>query len=374
MLIYLVVFAFAIAFTMFGEYNLKKNSRKVGTVCFVIAVVIPCVLAALRKPGVGIDSGTYAYTDFQIARTSSSFSAYYIRSSVREVLYTIIVYLTSRISSSFFLLYFISQLLIIAPVYYSLFLIKDRRKELSLAVSYCAFLFLYYNLSLNIIRQSMATSFILLGYTLYKLNRKLIASTALLFICAVLIHSFAIIVAPSTILLDKIINDNKKDLWKKILIVGTILLAVINVDSIILLVAKIAPGIMTKYVNTFNYINRSGLSYGDTLMKLVFFIACVVATKKKVRKKEFSLKSYTFLGAVGMAFQFVSIVSEYLIRISYYYQFFMIVPIGSFYASFVKNNKITMKVVSVILLFLYWYIVYVNWDWHGTMPFELASQ
>lgn len=332
------------------------------------------MLAALRKPGVGIDSGTYAYTDFQIARTSSSFSAYYIRSSVREVLYTIIVYLTSRISSSFFLLYFISQLLIIAPVYYSLFLIKDRRKELSLAVSYCAFLFLYYNLSLNIIRQSMATSFILLGYTLYKLNRKLIASTALLFICAVLIHSFAIIVAPSTILLDKIINDYKKDLWKKILIVGTILLAVINVDSIILLVAKIAPGIMTKYVNTFNYINRSGLSYGDTLMKLVFFIACVVATKKKVRKKEFSLKSYTFLGAVGMAFQFVSIVSEYLIRISYYYQFFMIVPIGSFYASFVKNNKITMKVVSVILLFLYWYIVYVNWDWHGTMPFELASQ
>ena len=189
-----------------------------------------------------------------------------------------------------------------------------------------------------------------------------------------MIHSFAIIVAPSTILLDKIINDYKKDLWKKILIVGTILLAVINVDSIILLVAKIAPGIMTKYVNTFNYINRSGLSYGDTLMKLVFFIACVVATKKKVRKKEFSLKSYTFLGAVGMAFQFVSIVSEYLIRISYYYQFFMIVPIGSFYASFVKNNKITMKVVSVILLFLYWYIVYVNWDWHGTMPFELASQ
>ena len=351
----------------------------------MIAVLIPCIIAGLRAPGVGIDSGTYAYTDFLIALRSNSFSSYFLHSSVKEILYPIIVYLSSRISNHFFVLYFVSQLLINGPVYIALYLIKKERKDFSIVISYAAFLFIYYNLSLSVIRQSMATSYILLGYTIYKICKRYNIRTILLYICAILTHTFALAIVASLIIFDKIVNDTKKELWKKALILFVIIVAIVNVNRILTLVSSLLPGIMTKYMNTFNYLDVSGLSYGDTLMKVIFFIMCVLATYKTSKKvgvditstknysSIFSLKNYTFFGAIGILFQFISIISEYLVRISYYYQFFMIIPVGVFYLAFSKKERIIIKITSVLLLFMYWYIVYANWNWHGTMPYEFAT-
>lgn len=385
MIIYIITFLFTIVFTILCEYELKKHRKKRPVLFSAIAVFIPCIIAGLRAPGVGIDSGTYAYTDFLIALRSCNFSSYYLHSAVKEILYPIIVYVSSRISDHFFVLYFFSQLLINGPVYIALFMIKRERKDFSIVISYAAFLFLYYNLSLSVIRQSMATSYIILGYTIYKITKKYNIKTILLYACAALTHTFALAIIASIVILDRIINDTRKELWKKALIIFVIIAAIANVNRILVLASSLLPGIMTKYINTFNYLDVSGLSYGDTLMKVVFFLMCVTATYKNTQNRNIdiarkesngnvlSLKNYTFFGAIGILFQFISIISEYLVRISYYYQFFMIIPIGVFYTAFTKKERPLMKIVSVLLLFMYWYIVYASWNWHGTMPFEFAT-
>ena len=374
MLEYLITIILSISFCIFSEKKIiKPKHKRVAIFLSIMAVLIPCVLAGLREPGVGIDSGTYAYTDFMVAKRYNAFSTYYLHSAVKEILYPVLVYVSSRVTDSFFVLFFISQVLIIAPVYATLYLIKKRRPDFSMIISYAAFLFLYYNLSLSIIRQCMATSFVVLGYTIYKLNKKYKKSSIILFVLAVLSHSTAIVLILSIILLDWIINDQKKEIWKKMLIIAAIMVVVLNIQNIVLLAAKFLPSLMARYIDTFNTIDRSGLSNGDTLMKLVFFIMCLLGTKRDTGKNEMLLSSYTFIGAIGIIFQFVSIFSEYLIRISYYFQFFMIIPIGLVHTAFSKESKQWVKIGTVLLLFAYWYIVYVSWGWHGTVPFKFAA-
>ena len=77
MLIYLGTFAASVGIAAYGEHlRTKKNNEKGFYLCLALAVLVMAVLAGLRDPSIGTDSGSVlCRCRIQASRPSCSFAS-----------------------------------------------------------------------------------------------------------------------------------------------------------------------------------------------------------------------------------------------------------------------------------------------------------
>ena len=103
--------------------------------------------------------------------------------------YALLNYVISRISDSPHIFYFFVGLIINANILYSILNIGNK---INIAIAWGTFLFLYYPTTLNLLRQSISVSMILLGISMIYKKSSIIKST-IPFICACLFHNSAVV-------------------------------------------------------------------------------------------------------------------------------------------------------------------------------------
>lgn len=263
MLIYILTFAISLFFV----YRAQLSNSIVGVVIFCfLGALIPSFVAGVRDLSIGVDISVYAEPCYNLAETTD-FDVYTIQSARWGVLFPLLIYGGYLMGSLSWGLGFV-EFFICMNVLIALFLL---RRKMSVVIGYFLFLFLFYNMSFNLMRQSMALACCSLAFSLMLKSKWKIAVIPL--ILGFLSHSSVLIF--SLLLLEfylLVVKRNKKGLYEKVIYLG-IPLVIIMYQKI--LDTTIVLGIVSNHYEAYG---EGNVTFFHIQIRCPNFVFCFYAT------------------------------------------------------------------------------------------------
>lgn len=383
---YLFLFALCLILAVMLDGIECADSARILVLSLVVVFALS-LFAGLRADCVGTDTQEYARPLFEIAISQSSFASFVEQEWQRswgwttvdsiEVGYLFLVWLCSRVGS-FHLLLFLTAFLIVAP-FFSTFVL--RRKDMSVAFALFVFLFLYFNMTLNMMRQWISMSLMLLALIGVGGNRRGVKSQVLsvsLLLVAFLFHKTAILGFALWALRACFNRIDPKKLCFAIIVLA--LAAILSVGSIRDFLIYFG---LNSYAN-YLYGGNIHFSITQTILRLPFFIAAVYLCKYKLLVESESW-FYFCLASLGLFSAQIAALGGQAARIGLYVDIF-ILPTAAALAFEVirlvseRNLKLTElrsspsfapTVLIALYCIAYWGYIYVFKGNSETIPYLL---
>lgn len=347
-----------------------------------LALILPCVLAGFRELSVGTDTGKYVLNYYRVAPEFESFHDYkvFINDNFlsNDTLYMLLSYIFGKMGIPFSVLLFIFELLIIVPTYFS---IKNfSKKDSNIMAGMMFFYLMMYNLSLNMVRQSIAIAFALLGFSILvrsgtnSSRKDLIKSIVLLFV-AIGFHDSAIIMLPIYILY-KFYSDKRINRKLKIstsVIIGTLcIIGLVFHYPILIMIGE--SGI---YPKALLYLERHytfDINYLGTLLNILL-LAIVYFNRKNFAKKNINSQFLILLAFMNLSIGFIGTFITYSQRIAYYMLFILMLDISPLLSFDKIKDILSMRkeylyfLSLCVITILHWIIVIAVNNGNETLPY-----
>ncbi|MGZ7863356.1 EpsG family protein [Ligilactobacillus salivarius] len=378
MIIYIVCFIFSLIFS----YGYEKSNIKL---LMAISLFFPVAIAAFRADIIGTDVQVYARQLYNIAINSKNFDEFlnmkwyaiwrFKEVSEFELGYTILVYLSAKLKSFTFLLG-CTQFLTIFPLYLSLNRYKNRYKYI-VTIGLSIYYLLFFNMSLNMMRQWIAMTMIMLAYVYLK-DSKYVQST-IIFIIAVLFHRTAII-GLGVLITYVLLRKNKREIFLKfstkrynlnivifITIITLLITTVLSNSFRIMLTNLLGLSDYSTYVNGTVAISINQI-YTDIPVLLLFLM---------IWKRRKNIEDYTFLTFCvfsNIVLSQLSSVMAYSSRIVLYISVFKMLIVPIYLNNLQGRLKKIITLILILLLYsIYWYYTYVIKGTDATVPYVFAN-
>lgn len=380
MVVYWLSFLISLALIGFTE----KKHKVTFMFASVVAILIPCLVAALRAETVGTDVGIYVKPMFDAANKADNFSQYWNSfwfSKWRfrfvyehEIGFSAMLYGVTKATGSLGWVLFLIQALTIVPIYSALAM---DRKNIPVWPGMMVYYFAYYNSTLNMMRQWIAMGFLLLAFQM--LRRKKYFPCLLIMVVAFLFHYSTLIILPifavyfflrlfrkKTLVEGNLRISGKTFMVLLVFAAGIVLL--MNLNMILSLIVKLGMTRFTPYLSG----NALTMQIGQIIIRLPL-LCMVLVSWPQFRKATPEAPFFLAILLVELlAAQMISI-AEAALRISYYFAFFSIIIVPYLF----KYQKTTFhkRGVSVVLIgfyVFYWFYLYV---YHGsceTLPYRFS--
>lgn len=378
MAVYLIGFSLS---TLLIAYAQKKRLSVFLTVS-IIALLIPCLIAGLRAQNVGTDVMVYAKNLTNSAIQADSVGEYfrsywyldwrnmYVQDI--EPAFSLLVYLVAKLTNSLGAVLFAIQAVTILPIYAAL---ARNRKNAPVWLGMLIFYFLYYNATLNLMRQWMALSFLLLAYQMLRERKPVL--TVLFCAVAFLFHFSAVIVIAVYGIYwllwvcrrNYIAHQNLQIQVSSALAVtlfAAAMLAVMNLPLIIKLLSMVGFDRYNNYLEG----EQFSLMLNQIILRLPL-LAVLIIGWKDLKRTDRAAAFYLAMVLLDMvAAQLVS-VDVNAIRISYFFSIYAVLWVPTVYqacAPGLKRTTVALLVVAYTLFF--WYFTYVLQIRHQTIPYQ----
>lgn len=384
MYIYILSFALSILLIYIG--NLACFESHIGKVMIIVGLLIPILLATYRSLYVGTDTLVYIKPTFDAAIWNSNYNGYmnYIiprgRVADIEIGYTSFIYFVAKIFGNFQLLLFLSQCLINLNVYLSL---KKTVKKNTIWLGMTIYYLLFFNMSLNAARQTIAMSFILLA-TAFFMEKKLLRSL-LLILVSFLFHKSAIIGIISILIYLVAFEMNKESKIKFKSISKKRVLIFLVIEAIVIF----APNAILFMLNLLSFQNYANYFSGSTnfsisqlLMRFPLVLFILLHWRQLSRNP--IRFYYTAIAMSEIILSQIATRSTYAIRLDYYLQFFYVIGLpyiigydsdSNMSVSRIDVTKFQKKhifcIIAILYLIFYWYIQNVYLGYNDTIPYKL---
>lgn len=365
------VYLFGFLFSLLFLYLSQKNVGKIRFLLIVLGILIPCVIAGFRDPSIGTDVQVYVKPLFERAQKSTNFLEYY-NSNIYyyswradpvksfEIGYVILNYIIAKLFNHLAVMLFIIHAFIIIPIYKAL---KVYSKKVPLWLGMAVFYFMFYNRSLNAMRQFMALS--LLIYAFHYLQNKCYLKYSAVVIFAILFHNSAVV--GFGIMFIYMYINNKRDSFRTInvfIIIGIGLTCLLSTDIIVNIFARIGIVGYSSYISG----NVSFLP-SQIILRLPLIILFVYDWK---RFKSIEKDAYVYL--VIFIFDIftsqLSSVNQVSGRIALFFSIYniFIYPKICTVSKYKYNNYIRTAYLMSYLL-VYWWYQYVYMGYNATVPY-----
>lgn len=349
----------------------KWNRKGIGFAFWsFVALLIPCVLAGLRDPSIGTDVQVYLQQLFDLANRDISFSDYQMSSwwngwkycypSDYELGFSFLVWSVTAITHSFPVLMFAIQAVTIIPVYLGLLRLNQ---EAPLWLGMAVYYFMYFNSTLNVMRQWIAMGILIfaLGYLFKDKKIKYIFCV----VAAMAFHTTALFGFAILALYVYLINCKgsiKRPLIVAIIAAGSLLF----VPTFSSLIPLIGLGDYTVYLGRIYLLPNQLLLRAPALVLLIYYW----------RKGGNPGLACFFFGMLcfEMAFSQLASAEPQSARIAYYFAIISIyyVPI---IASAAKSQSTKLFIVSCVSMYclIFWIYTYVISGASETVPYVINS-
>lgn len=377
MAIYLLCFGVS-CFIIFCIGGAKSRSPRfiLGS---VVALLIPCLLAAFRAEQIGTDVRGYITPLYNAAKESASIKKYWemkIIGSYRnvndfELGFIILVYISAKFFKSKQILLGMIQLLTVVPVYFG---IKRFENRVALWFGMLVYYLMYYNATLNMMRQWIAMG--LLIYAFKDLLEKKYIRYIIVILLGMLFHRSALIGVAFIALrvffdiylcrysINIGIGLKLSSDFRKVLLLLLICCIVFYVPEIVLYILR-----LTGLSSYRHYFYNSQIHFGmrQFIVRSPILVLLIINIKKMQCQMD-----YKFL--FGMAICdtiFSNYVSggEYMYRVACWFAGFNIYS----YPLLLENLKVRyrkiMKVAVIAYLILYWWYYFCYKRSHQTVPY-----
>ncbi len=385
MAIYLISF-----FTSCLLLNLsEKNKNKLGVrfILTIIALFIPCALAFLRHYSIGTDIQVYVKRLFECAQNSSSFVEYlnmhwfsiwknnYVYDY--EIGFTGMIYFATKITNNLQFILASIHILIVFPIYFGIR--KFRSLDKSLWLSMLTFYLMFYNVSLNIMRQYIAIAIMFYGISclLNETNGKIkfwvTLPIAILFhnsaLLGILIYIIYMLVYKNEKLMIKI-SKHRFSVQKIFLFLIFIFgIVIITNSSIIVKILEILN--IERYEN---YVRGTVSFVRSSIIKIIPIVILLFFIGKKFvneNKDAYFLLSMFIVDCIIVQF---SSVNPYAIRIGYFFSIFNVVLFPSLCNLHKDGRDNKMILFVVVYLLFYWYYNFVFIGANETIPYVFYNK
>ena len=380
MAIYIITFIISdILFALGAKGHNKKTF-------WFFAILLPCLLAACRADTIGTDTSYYPHDLFNNAQNAKSLYEYltsdiyyswqYTPIYQLEFGYTFLIFLIQRIFNNIVVIFFITELLIILPI---VAILNKLENKCPIWLGMLVFYFLYYNVTLNTMRQWIAVSFLLLG-SIYLFDKKPKKYFLFLFI-AVFFHQSALIgififlfykiitMRVSIRINSFIISSTRFNIISEILISIMLIFGLRNV--LYQFAIELGFGRYAAYLN-----GQISFSINQLILQLPIIFLLILEWRNIFNKNENSIENRDYnLFMVGMAILNIfilqlSTISDNTWRISLYFGCFNILLFPVLYeVEKYRHRKIMVIAVICIYLAIYWIYYFVYLGAHDTIPF-----
>ncbi len=395
--IYLSMFTLSVAFAaisekMFKSRNLICSAKHLktlkneqyfylytGIIAAACAIALPCILASVRATSVGNDISVYVLPNYNIAeKMSVSIQSFIEFQGVSncELLFSLLIFLGAKIGSVS-LIFFLTELLIIIPVYYSLWLERD---QLSLPAGLVIYYLLWYSFSLSGMRQSIAMSFILMAFVLWcqgKEKKKILLSVVI----AALFHVSALLVVAIVFILC-IINkvSYKKFKYMNLVVLLGLFIFYRVFENLLAGFLELVQPRYAQYIyeNAETAMDFNSIPMTDLLAKTAPLIYATFIIKKQMPSSTHSKheKFELSLSWLGRYFLLFMVNFKESLRIAFYFDYIYILTLPRSFkiVKCNKNRKVTY--MSIIILFgpllAYWFYNYMVLGVYKTNIFLLS--
>lgn len=379
-MIYIVCFVISIGAIWVTEHSKKGVITKIIT---VVSLILPCLLAALRSPTIGTDYLVYLKPIFEKAINSTSFYEYlnsswysvwrYIYVYDWEIGFTSLIYVVAKFTKSIKICAFFVEALVVFPLYKAInnYLIGNKK-----TIALCIFYFMFFNMSLNNMRQFIAMSFLLLAFSYILSENTNYKKAFISFLVAVLFHktafiglAFYIIYVFITQQLKKKVKREalftKKDHTKKLRKMIFIGIAAILTVYVVLNV----PFVKGLFSNYGWYLSgTSKIMINQLILRLpVIFTYCICWKRQQTSDKYF----FGAILFVELVLSQLAGMSSQTIRITYYCSYFYIFSIP-YFLNYVHKKRNTGKLLMFTMelyFVIYWIYMYVISGAGSTFPY-----
>lgn len=360
MIPYFCVFAIVVLFTIISNYVYKRN-KIFSYICTLASILIICCFAAFRAYTVGTDINVYGFKRFSYAGLYNSIVDYItLKSFGTEYLYHVLNYIVYKTSHSFQLFLFILQLIPVLVVYR---LASKNRTNSTYSLYIICYLFIWFNSSLNILRQTIAIFIVLYAYNY--IEQKKYLKYIIFVLIASLFHSTALICLLMPCM--QIFSNRKNKFLHLFFIVVILFFSYFTLDILLKMISTMP--ILNEYQRYITY--NSGETFSSIFMfvKLIFLILNITYAKYIEKNKSNSLLIYYV--TLDFVLYCSSAFIDYGYRISYYFLPYWIMLIPKIDFS-IEDRKVksTYRLLIAILLVLYWVVRFVICKYDGTIPYK----
>lgn len=353
----------------------------------VIALITLSALAGFRDFRIGTDVLNYGNFWFLQAH-NLPFHLYtkWATSSSIGYMYATFNYVVALFTNNPHIFYFWYCLIELLVVYVAIYLCRD---IVNVPIAMIVFYFFFYNMYLNILRQGMALSLILLTWALFRKNRKLLAIGTLIVACQ--FHDTAIIgVIPIIIFMFskkiKVLKENannasltKKNKLKRVILLKectfiiTMVILVFSFQFIIVALGKwgLASDRYLEYVNNIGIGSSGGFYIHLVLLCLPVLILYLINIRHLTHQVEYIFFTYVVLTATFLSFLANSY--TFLSRFTLYFDIFFVFAIPYIFSKNlwkIRLSTINLNNVAIYLYgFIYWIVVYAVINSGETVPY-----
>ena len=361
-MIYWIVFLLSTLFIKIGE-----SGKKYKAFC-LLGIFFPVVLASIRSDMVGIDISTYVRPMFEHICESKGLINYFqlmkadLFTCDLEYGFSIVGYIFGKLFGSIIGVHFIYELIIMTNLFAAVKLFNRymtmyygrNDKNIPIYIAFFLYYMFFYNMSLTMVRQSVAVSLVLLSVICWINSMR--KTSIILIISAVLMHSTALF---GVILILLWIGIQKK--MKLIIRIYWLCLIVFGIFSknlyfLILNILSKFFAISLRYLSK-GYMDFTGSDVNLAWLYLVIITVLGTYIIYK-RSKNDMFKKYLFLLCITQVFLFpLSVISANAGRILYYMMIFSVLVIPFSYRSVVKKdstNQLYVKFGIMLIGIIYW--------------------
>ncbi len=386
-MIYLVVFFLSCCFFMISERLEKKESTFLSIsfgkkkqsifyyICIAIGLLLPAILAGLRDSSIGTDVELYGNYWF-IYAGKSRFIPYMKMASEQSIglVYALLNYIVAIVTDDTRVFYFVLSLVETTLVYLGIRGFKDK---ISVAFGMFCYYTIFYNNSLNLLRQMLAVSIVCYSYQFLLKNRYVLFSV--LAVLAIMSHSSAIFVIFMLLVWLYLKRHKSKTKTYFVNLILFVVIAFIMLTYRSFLEFMISHHILSERYLT--YLQETVV--GGRMLRLGFWGAIAVfayfAFKQMINydaRNKFLISCIT----ISCAFSLVMFMGNvYTIRMAYYFDCAaiilipMIPKIYKLKIEVVRGMKYLPYFLLGIVLIARWYLEYVYFLNGETYPYRFAN-
>ena len=365
--------------------EIKKN-KILKRLLILSAILIPALVAGGRANVVGTDIRSYAEPLQNFANLNNNFTDFlnfqgFLSNGQPfqrfEKGYVSLVYFASRVTPKIWFDFFITEFIILSCVVLGMFKFSKIR-NISLGIGVFIFFTFFYNLSFNLIRQSLAMFILFYGFS-YLVNKDWLKYILTIFI-AFLFHSSAIIGFLFLFIYWALNMDTKKQFYFKLNndhVVSAQTTRALLI-CIVVIITVFFPAIIKEILTTLGlrqYVAYLPSTIHGSWIELLIrlpFLAILLLEWKDNSKNELKY-FYLFIVVLDICLSQISgndsTTTVFGSRIAWYTSVFYIY-IMSDMLNVKKNSKsVLLKVILVIYLCLYWYTFTVVLNYNETVPY-----
>ncbi len=373
---YILLFVISTALVYCSERLYKNGKGRLSAVVGILMVVAVSIFAGMRAIGVGTDTEYYLVNHYNLAQEYRcqfpQFVSYMYGYEEVDLLYIVLVYISANVFKNIHVLMFVLSLITNLFVYLAL---VKKRNQASVATEWMIYCFIFYNTSLNIMRQSCAIAILFYAMVAYDEKKISIKNAIALGIMAFCFHRSAILAM--VILLAIFLFNSKKEYRRLLVAITLILCAFPFVFEITTPLVKNLTILPIRYRIYFDIENSEQATV--LLETIIYAVPTIGLLVSAYKCREKNINQYTSLGLICMS----SYLRTNLImsRLSYYFIIFFAVSVpasAKIIADIIMKKKKELKVrvlyeAMIILCFAFLWGIDIVWFNYGqTYPYMIG--